>query len=236
MTFSMDNYNTKKSELETQKVEAEATFDGEKLGEVEQSLLELEEEKAKFEQLSNTEIPKHQEDQIIELGGDLNVTKEINKEIERVKEDTGEEVEKVNQLKGWQEQKNQLDKFKEWRDLIGQMQELASTITNEEWEKINEYYADQDFNARISSERMLPNTVTAEGGGSILSREDSFSRSRAERDLMLQKLKEGELYYSDIVNTDPVVALFLIKKLRGEFSPDASITEDPFFRKKYNLG
>jgi hypothetical protein len=176
MTFSMDNYNTKKSELETQKVEAEATFDGEKLGEVEQSLLELEEEKAKFEQLSNTEIPKHQEDQIIELGGDLNVTKEINKEIESVKEDTGEEVEKVNQLKGWQEQKNQLDKFKEWRDLKAQMQELASTITNEEWEKINEYYADQDLNARISSERMFK-MITAEGGGSILSREDSFSRS-----------------------------------------------------------
>jgi hypothetical protein len=65
MTFSMDNYNTKKSELETQKVEAEATFDGEKLGEVEQSLLELEEEKAKFEQLSNTEIPKHQEDRLL---------------------------------------------------------------------------------------------------------------------------------------------------------------------------
>ncbi len=236
MTFSIDNYNTKKSELETQKVEAEATFDGEKLGEVEQSLLELEEEKAKFEQFSNTVIPKHQEDQIIELGGDLNVTKEINKEIERVKEDTGEEVEKVNQLKGWQEQKNQLDKFKEWRDLIGQMQELASTITNEEWEKINEYYADQDFNSRISHEKMLPNTVTAEGGGSILSREDSFSRSRSERDLMLQKLKEGELYYSDIVNTDPVVALFLIKKLRGEFSPDASIAEDPFYIKKNNLG
>ena len=235
MTFSMDNYNTKKSEFEKNKAEAlkEYNFEGRDAADAE--LLKLEEQKAQFEQLSSTEIPKHQEDQIMELGGDLNVTEEIDKEVDNVKEETEEKVEKVNQLKGWQEQKNQLDKFKEWRDLKAQMQELASTITNEEWEKINEYYADQDLNAQITSERMLK-MITAEGGGSILSREDSFSRSRAERDLMLQKLKEGELYYSDIVNTDPVVALFLIKKLRGEFSPDAFITEDPFFRKKYNLG
>jgi predicted RNase H-like nuclease (RuvC/YqgF family) len=203
-------------------------------------LLKLEEEKAKFEQLSSTEVPENVEDRIVEQGGTVEElsekTQEVDAKIEAKKEETEEKAEKINQLKGWQEQKNQLDKFKEWQNLKEQMKELASTITNEEWEKINEYYADQDFNARISSERMFPNTVTAEGGGSILSREDSFSRSRAERDLMLQKLKEGELYYSDIVNTDPVVALFLIKKLRGEFSPDAFITEDPFYIKKNNLG
>jgi hypothetical protein len=103
MTFSMDNYNTKKSELESQKVEAEATFDGGKLGEIEQSLLKLEQEKSEFEKLSSTEIPQNFEDRIVEQGGtieELNEkTKEVDIKIERVKEGVEEKVEGVENIK-----------------------------------------------------------------------------------------------------------------------------------------
>jgi hypothetical protein len=129
MTFSMDNYNTKKSELESQKVEAEATFSGEKLAEIEQSLLKLEQEKAEFEKLSSIEIPKHLEEQIMELGGDLKVTEEIDKEIEGVKEEVEKEVEKVIEkevVNSEEEQKQITELTTEREKLYGEMSEIKN--------------------------------------------------------------------------------------------------------------
>lgn len=95
----MDAYKIKKEELEKNKAEAikEYNFEGRDAADAE--LLKLEEEKAKFEQLSSTEIPQNMEDRIVEQGGtveELNEkAEEVDAKIEEVKEGTEEKAEAV---------------------------------------------------------------------------------------------------------------------------------------------
>lgn len=69
--MQLEDYNNKKNELETAKAEAEIAFDGEKIGEIEKQLAQLEVDKTTFEttaQQAET-VPEAQVAQIQELGG-----------------------------------------------------------------------------------------------------------------------------------------------------------------------
>jgi predicted DNA-binding ribbon-helix-helix protein len=95
MSFSPDLYQQKKSELELQKQQALEQQNVEEIENLEQQLLQLEEQKARFEELSSIEIPQHQKDQIIELGGNELVTQKVDQEIDEVTRETTEKVGEV---------------------------------------------------------------------------------------------------------------------------------------------
>lgn len=81
------SYDQKKNELEIAKAEAEASFDGEKVGEIEKQLQELETEKAEFETIAQQveTIPQHQVDQIKMMGGDPEAVPGLTEVVEEAK-------------------------------------------------------------------------------------------------------------------------------------------------------
>ena len=95
MEFSMDSYSKQKSELEQKKQQALVEQNTTEVENLEQQLLKLEEQKAQFEQLSSTEIPQHQQDQITELGGDTTITNAVDQQIHEVTQETVEKVAEV---------------------------------------------------------------------------------------------------------------------------------------------
>lgn len=89
--MAMEEFNKKKNELETQKAEAEASFDGEKVGELEKAIVDLESTKASYEdkaEVAEQGASESQANQITNLGGS---EEELNKRLEGNKE----EVKKV---------------------------------------------------------------------------------------------------------------------------------------------
>lgn len=99
----MDKYKTEKSRLESEKAEAEAGLEGERVGEIEKALQELELKKQQFEgTVQNAEIvPDNQKKQVRELGGNEDVveqkTEEVDARIEEVKESTEKQVEQTKE-------------------------------------------------------------------------------------------------------------------------------------------
>lgn len=103
MSFSPDTYKQDKSKLEEQRAEAEASFDGEQVGKIDQALEDLEKAKAAFEVKSENPgaMTENQERQIVELGGSMEVvnqeTTQIDQKIQEIKQETSMQVESLNE-------------------------------------------------------------------------------------------------------------------------------------------
>lgn len=94
MSFSPEDYTKQKNDLETQKAEAEASLDGEKVGELEKALADLESKKKEFESMSEKagDPTETQVKQVEDLGGSK---EELNEKIEEGAKNQQAEVEEI---------------------------------------------------------------------------------------------------------------------------------------------
>jgi len=105
--MTMEDFNKKKNDLEEQKADAEASFDGVEVGRLEQALADLEKSKASFEDKAEHagEATENQVKQVVGLDGSQEALDEktapVDEKIEGVKEEVEGEVE--NQVKEFSE-------------------------------------------------------------------------------------------------------------------------------------
>lgn len=134
MSFSLDTYNQKKNELEIQKTEAEASFDGEQVGKIDKALEDLEKAKSAFEAKSENPgaITENQEKQIAELGGSVEDVKEltaqVDTKVEDVKEQTQEKIAHETAVETAQEKKELSPLQKKLEAAMLQKQQEADSV------------------------------------------------------------------------------------------------------------
>jgi len=131
----MEDFNKKKNDLEEQKADVGASFDGVEVGRLEQALADLEKSKASFEDKAEHagEATENQVKQVEGLGGSQGILDEktapVDEKIEEVKGKVEGEVEGIKEKVNEDTAENPLQKLEVWsKDLEDRITRLTGNI------------------------------------------------------------------------------------------------------------